>query len=623
MLRLTKSFPFFQAQEESLASTFIAPSNGYNISVPTRNGLDNYYGPGTIFQGQLNLQLLKPIKGPCRLRVILACTQTIGDIASSSTTTATSSGEDRSSPRASQSSETSSTGSHKHGQYPPPRTVFAVEHILLQDMAMAIKRHTFLFTVKFPMCNFPPSFQDGERSLVYSVHSDLTFLTQPEDPSSESMLSCPAIQIKYLPVVPTSIPKYPVIEMAQVVDQTTNQVLFKASLESEQRGFCPGETLPLNLSITNQSTTELHSIHISLVRAISYPALASSVPSSPTSGSGSALEATSTIVPQPESTTVHTITIPISKTPNSSSTWVESLQFKLPTDLGLVPTTNKIITPLFKTDYYISVSVPVASRSAGIASWFTSAIRTPPPPVDVSLIRTEGATGSDTLNTTTTTVRQGQRRASSGEKSGKLNLLSDRIATLNSNMKWPTLIQLPLIPVIIGTVPYRISERQLRWPIPNYMDVNDRPCFIRDRFEEEMIQQIESLETLMLQEGDEKEIEDMIQAAIKSASSGESDEDESRAHARIPARFRTGGQKYRKGSMSSSGLGTPPPSPPTSSPMAMMETVMAGGSKSRSGHNTLPRMTPKRPMSPKAGGLGKELLLEMHHSKVQQTIPRE
>lgn len=158
MLRLTKSFPFFQAQEESLASTFIAPSNGYNISVPTRNGLDHYYGPGTIFQGQLNLQLLKPIKGPCRLRVILACTQTIGDIASS-TTTSTSPGEDRSSPRASQSSETSSTGSHKHSQYPPPRTVFAVEHILLQDMAMAIKRHTFLFTVKFPMCNFPPSFQ--------------------------------------------------------------------------------------------------------------------------------------------------------------------------------------------------------------------------------------------------------------------------------------------------------------------------------------------------------------------------------------------------------------------------------------------------------------------------------
>ncbi|KAF9278108.1 hypothetical protein BGZ74_003172, partial [Mortierella antarctica] len=328
---------------------------------------------------------------------------------------------------------------------------------------------------------------------------------------------------------------------------------------------------------------------------------------------------------QPESTTVHTITIPVTKTPNSTSTWVESLQFKLPTDLGLVPTTNKIITPLFKVDYYISVSVPVASRSAGIASWFTSAVRGPPPPVDISLVRSEGATGSDPITNTpsTTTIRQGQRRASSGEKSGKISLLTDRIATLNSNMRWPTLIQLPLIPVIIGTVPYRISERQLRWPIPNYMDVNDRPCFIRDRFEEEMIQQIEHLETLMMQEGDDKEIEDLIQATIKSASSGESDEDESRTHARIPARFRTGGQRYRKGSMSSLGLGTPPPSPPTSSPMAMMETVMAGGSTSRSGHNTLPRMTPKRPMSPKAAGLGKELLLEMHHSKVQQTIPRE
>ncbi|KAG0325536.1 hypothetical protein BG004_003188, partial [Podila humilis] len=163
MLRLAKSFPFFQ-QEESIANTFIAPSNGYNISVPTRNGLESYYGPGTIFQGQLNLQLTKPIKGPCRLRVILACTQTIGDITldDSNHNSSSNNNSRSSSPRASHSSEASSTPSnksHAHPQCPPHRTVFAVEHILLQDMPMAIKRHTFLFTIKFPMCNFPPSFQ--------------------------------------------------------------------------------------------------------------------------------------------------------------------------------------------------------------------------------------------------------------------------------------------------------------------------------------------------------------------------------------------------------------------------------------------------------------------------------
>ncbi|KAF9401462.1 hypothetical protein BGZ94_005206, partial [Podila epigama] len=374
------------------------------------------------------------------------------------------------------------------------------------------------------------------------------------------------------------------------------------------------ETLPLNLTITNLSLTELHTIFISLVRVISYPNLnAPTQPGAATAPKNIPLE----------STTVHTITIPVSKTPNSTSTWSEPLQFKLPTDLGLVPTTNKIITPLFKVDYYISVSMPVASRHAGIASWFTSAVRGPPPPVDISLIP---GVGGDGQAATGTTQKQHKGSFSSGDKGGvlKINLLTDRITTLNSNMKWPTLIQLPLIPVIIGTVPYSISERQLRWPIPNYIDVNDRPCFIRDRFEEEMMQQIESLETLMMQENDEKEIEEIIQA-IKSTSSGESDEEEGRLQSRVPERFRTGGRRYRKGSLSSSGLGTPPPSPPSSaSPMAMMETVMNGTQSGmmppRSGHNTLPRMTPKRSMSPKATGLGKELLLEMHHSKVQQTI---
>ncbi|KAF9409822.1 hypothetical protein BGZ94_001844, partial [Podila epigama] len=126
MLRLAKSLPFFHAQEESPAQQFLAPSNGYNITVPTRHGLESYYGPGTVFQGQLNLQLIKPIKGPCRLRVVLACTYTSGNSASlndpnnppASSPTASL----NASPRPSNSSETSS---HK-GQIQPShqRTLF-------------------------------------------------------------------------------------------------------------------------------------------------------------------------------------------------------------------------------------------------------------------------------------------------------------------------------------------------------------------------------------------------------------------------------------------------------------------------------------------------------------------
>ncbi|KAF9363054.1 hypothetical protein BGX34_005001 [Mortierella sp. NVP85] len=595
MLRLAKSLHFFNSPpEDALAQSYLVPTNGFTISVPTRYGLENYHGPGTVFQGQLNLQLAKPIKSPCRLRVIFSCLHTIPTAdtpPTSQPSSSSSSGEVR------LSSESSKHG-HALSQH---HSLFEIEHILLQDEPLQAKRHTFMFNIRFPKVNMPASMTDGDRSLMYAIHGDLVFQTNPDDALSQVTLASPAVHLKYLPLVPTSFPHYPVIEMTQVMDPYSTRQLFKATVESPQRGVCPGESTPLSLTITNSSETDLHSIHMSLVRIITYPC-PSTAPVSPTSPTAS-----SSI---PEPVTVHSISIPVSRTSNRNSTWMESIQFNLPTNLGLIPTTNKVITPLYKVDYYLSVSLPVANRGTGLASWFTPAVKNPPP-VDISLVL--NATGATTDNETSTTLRAGSRK-NSVDKIIKGNLHMDRISTLNSTMKWPTLIQLPLIPIIVGTVPYSVTERQLRWPIPNYLDVTDRPCFIRDRFEEEMMQHLESLETLIMEEGDDEDIENMMQAAArKSGSSGESDEDDQRARSKIPARFRNSesGHSRRKNSQSSSGLDTPPPSPPSSSPMAMMN--------SRSGTQTLP-MAGRRSMSPKSGGLGKGLLLEMHHSKVQQSI---
>jgi hypothetical protein len=292
---------------------------------------------------------------------------------------------------------------------------------------------------------------------------------------------------------------------------------------------------------------------------------------------------------------------------------MESIQFKIPSNLGLIPTTNKVITPLYKVDYYLSVSAPIASRSSGLASWFTPAVKAPPP-VDISLIRGTSASSGDQQQPFQ--IRLGSRKPSI-DKVIKANLHMDRITNLHSSMKWPSLIQLPLIPIIIGTVPYYVTERELRWPIPSYLDVMDRPRFVRDRFEEEMIQHLQSLETLIVaEEEDEREIDEIIEAARKSASSGESDEEEQRANARIPIRFRNGSQpRQRDPSLPSMGLDTPPPSPPTNS---LMDRTHG-----RPGvHHTLPRAG-RRSMSPKASGLGKGLLLEMHQTKVQQQIQSE
>ncbi|KAG0043249.1 hypothetical protein BGZ83_011659 [Gryganskiella cystojenkinii] len=635
MLRLARSLPFFHQPEANPALSFIHQTNGFSISVPTRSSLDNYYGPGTVFNGQLNLQLVNHIRSPCRLRVILTCFHTIPESApleindnSNPDATATSNTQPRNSSSSSTSSSSKSAPASSLGsaeqqqsqsqyqnsqpQHQQAYNLFTVEHILVEDQTLAAKRHSYLFNIKFPRVNLPASMMDGDRSVAYTIHGELTFESTPNDISTRSVICSPPVHLKYLPLVPTSIPHFPVIEMAQVQDPHTGQTLFKATLQSPQRGVCPGESLPLSITLANESETELQSIHLSLVRVISYP----------NNNTCSTTATTSASTTAPEPITVHTLTVPISKVGNKHSTWVESIQFKVPSNLGLIPTTNKVITPIYKVDYYLSVSLPVASRSTGLASWFTPAVKGPPP-VDISLIRpaTTAPAATDSTNTTSganpvpSQEDNRPRRKTSGDKLIRINVHQDRIATVNSSMKWPTLIQLPLIPVIIGTVPYNVSERQLRWPIPNYLDVTDRPRFVRDRFEEEMIQHLKSLENLVVEEEDDQDIESLVQeaaaAARRSNSSGESDEDEQqqqKVSARIPLRFRDR-VAHRQGS-AGSGLGTPPPSPPRGSPM--MDSIA-------SGMHTLPRAT-RRSMSPKATGLGKELLLEMHHSKIQQTI---
>ncbi|GJJ76752.1 hypothetical protein EMPS_09111 [Entomortierella parvispora] len=596
MLRLARSLPFFNQQEANPAQSFIHPANGFSISVPTKCSLDNYYGPGTVFNGQLNLQLVKHISSPCRLKVILTCYHTIPEALSPAATLehqhsdTVNPSSAASAPRNSSSSASSSlsAGSGSEHYQQPHLQLFTVEHVLVEDQALVAKRHSYLFNIKFPRVNLPASMTDGDRSVAYSIHGELSFETNAGDIASKGSVCSPAVHLKYLPLVPTSIPHFPVIEMAQVQDPYTGQTLFKATLQSPQRGICPGESLPLSITLANESDTELQFVHLSLVRVISYP---------------NAAPTQTTPAPTPEPVTVHSVTLPITKANNKQSTWVEAIQFKVPSNLGLIPTTNKVITPLYKVDYYISVSLPVASRHTGLASWFTPAIKGPPP-VDISLIRpntdataTAGSNGAERRPT----------RKTSGDKLIRINLHQDRITTVNSSMKWPTLIQLPLVPVIIGTVPYNVTERQLRWPIPNYLDVMDRPRFVRDRFEEEMIQHLKSLENMIVDEDDEQDIENLVRAATRSGSSSESDDEEQqKASTRIPLRFRDR-VAHRPGS--GAGLGTPPPSPPQGSPI---DTIA-------SGIHTLPRMT-RRSMSPRATGLGKELLLEMHHSKLQQSI---
>lgn len=123
------------------ASLYIS-SRGFTLQPATAgNRLPrSHYGPGTIFQGELNLHLLKAIPSPCQLRIVLTCRQTIAPMADG--------------PNVSSVTSSKST------------TLFTVEHILLNNEALAAKRHFFHFSIKFPMCNYAPSYKVKTSSTI-------------------------------------------------------------------------------------------------------------------------------------------------------------------------------------------------------------------------------------------------------------------------------------------------------------------------------------------------------------------------------------------------------------------------------------------------------------------------
>lgn len=189
------------------------------------------------------------------------------------------------------------------------------------------------------------------------------------------------------------------------------------------------------------------------------------------------------------------------------------------------------------------------------------------------------------------------------------------------------------------------------------MEVEDRPTFVRDRFEEEMIRQLSSLESLVLDDGDDNDLDiDLLVEEVcrrrrrRDASSSEDsdggedddevegEDEEEEEDARVPARFR---KPYRNSSLptppSNSGLGTPPPSPPYLSKAMSDDSMMVQTLRERSfarnmaiSNNsngaqppsiaTVAALGGRSTLGPKACGLSKDLLMDLHQSKGQ--LPR-
>ncbi|KAF9957873.1 hypothetical protein BGZ72_001219 [Mortierella alpina] len=522
---------------------------GFKVLLATVNGHTRHYGPGNVIEGQVHLQLSKPIPGPCQLRVVFACHQNIAP---------SSSGQ--------QSEET---------PYAPDEgsSLFEVEKVLLQDQTMpACGRQTpFHFSIKLPLCSFPPSLQEGKRSVVYSIYSVLTFETQPGNVATRASVSSTPVKVRYLPrtrpaaanapmhetrsQIELCLPTPPSVSVPPTALATASSAI--QAVLTTRPSVCMGESVAMVLEVTNKSHVDLHSIHLALVRQISYQTqydtTASispppSPPSHPWSGAGTRSGHNVYTFTLPESTTVHSATIPIAKVANSHSSWKQQLQFRLPRRLGLMPSIDKTITPWLKVDYFIMVSIPIPQRHSSLVSRLTSGSKKRPF-MDMSVF--DATEPTTTLEPSLPQPRQPviERSLSAG------SLVSSSTAS-------PHALQLGPVPIVISAVPAKLGDKRFKWPIPNHLEVQDKPTFVRDRFEEEMVQHLSSLESLIMEDDEEEEI---IMSSPSSSDESDDDHVDGRVHSRVPSRFRheirasTGRKEH---AYSGSGLGTPPPSPP-------------------------------------------------------------
>ncbi|KAG0379207.1 hypothetical protein BGX24_001315 [Mortierella sp. AD032] len=365
------------------------------------------------------------------------------------------------------------------------------------------------------------------------------------------------------------------------------------------------------LKVENNSDITLQAIRLALVRQISFPSHSGSPKVAGNLASSS--HSVYTSFPNPISTTVHTATIPVAKVSNSNSTWTQQLQFRIPSNLNLLPSINQSITPLLNVEYFIVPSLPIPQRQGGFVS---------------------------------------------------------RLAATSSS-KSPTVLQIAPTPITLTSVPAYSDGRKCSRPIPHHLEVEDRPTFVRDRFEEEMIQQLSSLESLVMDDGDDDDLdidllveeacrrrsrhrrdgsssEDSDDAVEEEDVDEEDEEDDPRFMSRVPPRFR---QPYRLSSLpitamgNSSGLGTPPPSPPyhlvkamSDESMMMVQTMRERSvTRNRATSNPITNAAAALPsiaaasialggrgerrstLGPQScGGLSKDLLMDLHQSKEQQ-----
>ncbi|KAI8363543.1 hypothetical protein B0O80DRAFT_421261 [Mortierella sp. GBAus27b] len=371
----------------------------------------------------------------------------------------------------------------------------------------------------------------------------------------------------YIPAVPIAVPvtspattpnsahsnSIPLAAESGPIRETKAQVVLDSPPSSASS--CPPATIDASIQsrtgvclATNNTDVDLRAIHLALIRTVSH---ATGLAPASTASHSRAQEYTYS---SPESTTIHTATVPIARV-NAHLSWSQQLQFRLPFNLSLLPTIDQSVTPLFKIDYYVLVSIPIPHRHTGFVKRLTAGSRKRSMP-----------------NLTT------QPSASSPSQTDAHHSSPSRSppSTAHGSHKNPSALQFTPIPIIIGTTSSNTYYRDLSWPMPNYLEVADRPAFVRDRFEEEMMQHFSSMEGLLTEEDDGDDMSSLGNTAETNSSLAESDDDDIYdGDTKDPARFGSSEPTSHPRTRRSYSWVETPPQSPSQGPTVVDDDIVA------------------------------------------------
>ncbi|KAI8384672.1 uncharacterized protein BYT42DRAFT_563269 [Radiomyces spectabilis] len=231
-------------------------------------------------------------------------------------------------------------------------TVWGKPRSVGQTRQLTAGSHMYLFAIKLPHVNYPPSMRDtyiGHR-VEYSLQA---FLELHND--AQSCIETLAVPIMYLPLVTCNLPgRHPESKKTQTFRR--GDAVIEVNAELIKPAYCPGDLCTIKLTVNNHSDCKINNVQISLV-------------STATSHSLSTTETNRSETPilginhyDSKRHTVYSENV-FTSIPKYAKNHQSILQFRIPPHC--IPTTHNYVGKYLDISYEVVLSMPIMGGSVG------------------------------------------------------------------------------------------------------------------------------------------------------------------------------------------------------------------------------------------------------------------